>query len=73
MIKRYTLDPGMLALVAHEDGEVVDYNDHLAAIQAAKVEAVREFGEWLRGEINWDVRHYCEKHIEQLNKEKGDE
>lgn len=43
------------------------------ALQQAKVEAVREFGEWLRNEINWDVRHYCEKHIEQLNKGKGDE
>ena len=71
-IKRYDHDPDTGAISAYPDGQLVDFNDHQAAIKQAKIDAVWEFANavWDSGELTGRdgefLIGFAHQHIKEL-------
>jgi len=63
-IKRYKVGSYRMA----EHGDMVFYDDHLAAINQAKIDAVREFANQYE-DLLGRLPEYAEKFIEQLKQQ----
>jgi hypothetical protein len=60
-----------------EHGDMIFYDDHQAALKQAKIDAVREFGEWLDNRDVLEGEYYCygqyaDDFIEQLKEQRRD-